>query len=242
MRPTAFLACVFAALMWGGLSWSLWQSPFESFGMLLLAALGFFTGFMPRPIESLLSIAFRAPTELSWWYKGGLPVRAWNYHKIQDGIYIGRVPRTDEDASELKQKGIGAVLAVMEDWELCLDPMSWIAGDMSYKQLAVPDFCPPSMDQLAEGVQFLQEMIKEKRTVFVHCNGGKGRSVSVVLAYLMSTKAIDVEKALALVSAIRPVAKFKTLFGLKSQWQRLIEYDQQAHRQRHMAAIAKKAS
>ena len=59
---------------------------------------------------------------------------------------------------------------------------------------------------LVEAVEFITEAISSGGKVLVHCLGGRSRSASCVIAYLMKTMGIDLDTALAMVRAKRSVA------------------------------------
>jgi len=57
---------------------------------------------------------------------------------------------------------------------------------------------------LASGVAFLEQMIKHKKKVYVHCKNGHGRAPTLVAAYF-TTQGMKPEKAIGFVIKRRPV-------------------------------------
>ena len=60
---------------------------------------------------------------------------------------------------------------------------------------------------LMTAIQFIDEHISRSEGVLVHCQGGKSRSASMVLAYLISKQGMSFEDALELLKQKRKVVK-----------------------------------
>jgi protein-tyrosine phosphatase len=56
-------------------------------------------------------------------------------------------------------------------------------------------------------VAYIEEQLSQKRAVYIHCHGGKGRSVVVVLAWMMKTCNIDRTRAYNQLKKQRKIAK-----------------------------------
>lgn len=74
------------------------------------------------------------------------------------------------------------------------------------KRMDVPltDFMHPSFSQLLPAVTFLDECVREGRTVYVHCRAGKGRSATVVMCWFVSRFQLSPETAQDFLSRVRP--------------------------------------
>jgi len=55
-----------------------------------------------------------------------------------------------------------------------------------YHHLPVRDFSAPTLEQMAEFVEIVGHAAKEQRSVAVHCFAGKGRTGTMLAAYLVS--------------------------------------------------------
>lgn len=141
----------------------------------------------------------------------------WN--PITKDIILGGIPLGSDHAGRLQQQEeIGAVLTMLEDFELekgAVQPISgeqWKQRGINHCHIQAVDFIGVPAEKIHEGVQFLEEQIKDGKKVYVHCKAGRGRSVAIVLAYLLKQnyngKMIDFQHAYTevhdLVKAKRP--------------------------------------
>lgn len=68
--------------------------------------------------------------------------------------------------------------------------------------LPTPDRHAPTIEQLQQGIAFIDAEVKAGGKVYVHCRPGEGRGPTMVIAYLIST-GLTFEDAYALVRSIR---------------------------------------
>ncbi len=94
-------------------------------------------------------------------------------------------------------------------------------------RLLVPDFHPPTLNQLDEGVHFIAQAISDGLPVFVHCHAGVGRAPLMTAAYLMARHGISYRAALTKLRMARPIIRPN-----QRQMQRLHEYEQLLARRR----------
>lgn len=117
-----------------------------------------------------------------------------------NGVAGSEHPRSPGDIEWLKRQGINAIVTLSE-YPL---PAEWTAG-MRVLHSPVPDFHAPALAQLHEIVRFLDECRSAHCTPLVHCAMGRGRTGTVLAAWLIAHGA-PVQQALQDVRAQRPGA------------------------------------
>ena len=96
---------------------------------------------------------------------------------------VGLGTDEEDDLDFLKAEGITAVVSLTER------PLSADALDRhGFARLHVPieDFQPPTMEQVAEFVAWVDERLTEGSGVAVHCLMGQGRTGTMLACYLVS--------------------------------------------------------
>jgi protein-tyrosine phosphatase len=115
-------------------------------------------------------------------------------------LYVGGQFRP-EQWPLLYALGIRAVLSLQEEHE---DRFSGPPPARAHR-LLVPDFHPPSLEQLAEGVGFIAAAHAAELPVLVHCHAGVGRAPLMAAAYMVASGGLDHRAALAELRAARPI-------------------------------------
>ncbi|PQO32571.1 phosphatase [Bremerella cremea] len=120
---------------------------------------------------------------LKWW--------RW-YDEIDEHVFVGAVP-SRKMAEDLAASGIAGVINTCQEYEGPLD----IYKQHGIEQLYLPtvDFTPPSVEDIDEGVQFIEKYVSEGKDVYVHCKAGRARSATIVLCWLMKAKGMTPEQA-----------------------------------------------
>ncbi|MFI5421364.1 MAG: dual specificity protein phosphatase family protein [Nitrososphaerales archaeon] len=99
----------------------------------------------------------------------------------------------------VKQEKIRAILSLTET---PLDP-EWTKQLVYYKNIQVPNHKAPTVEQLKEAVKFLEENVVLKNKVLVHCAAGKGRTGTVLAAYLCERQEMSPNDAIAKIRSQR---------------------------------------
>ncbi|MDB4919799.1 dual specificity protein phosphatase [Mucilaginibacter sp.] len=73
---------------------------------------------------------------------------------------------------------------------------------IKYLHLPTVDNTPPPLDVLIKGADFIDEEIKRKGIVYVHCRQGLGRGPTMAMAYLIKT-GLTFEDAYAMIKKVR---------------------------------------
>lgn len=88
--------------------------------------------------------------------------------------------------------------------------------------LDIPEFV--FMTLFEETFTFIEECLKNKNSIFVHCNAGLSRAPTAVAAYLIKSKNLTCEEAISLIKEVRTHANPNKGFVKQLQL-----YEQQCH-------------
>ena len=68
--------------------------------------------------------------------------------------------------------------------------------------------------------------VLSRQTIYVHCNGGKGRAATVATAWLMQHNAVSAKHALKLLKAKRKITDLSKFGGILPVWHLLQRFEQ----------------
>ncbi len=115
------------------------------------------------------------------------------FSEIIPDLFLGGALTHPEDYSWLKNEGITAVLNMTSEWNDEED--FFTRKNIEYLKIPVNDLSAPSVIQILYGVEYLKTHSKLGNKILVHCAKGRGRSATVVCAFLMYDLKIDFEDA-----------------------------------------------
>ena len=134
------------------------------------------------------AIAADEPTGFVWIYKGSLAGSGY--------------PASRGQVTWLARAGIGSILSLTEEPL----PSSWIPSQMNYMHVPMQDHEPPELGSLQSAAARIESELAAGRAVLVHCQAGRGRTMSAIGAYLIRSRGMGAREALTFLRGIRPNA------------------------------------
>jgi atypical dual specificity phosphatase len=136
-----------------------------------------------------------------------LPRQLWMYARLKRVTWLDderlaacRYPRDEKSLRELAGHGVSVLINLHERPH----PDGVLARyGMTEVHLPVPDFTPPTLQQLEQGVGAIEEAVTSGHRVAVHCGAGLGRTGTLLACYLVK-KGLGPDEAIARVRALRP--------------------------------------
>ncbi|NLQ17976.1 hypothetical protein HGG82_10085 [Marinomonas sp. M1K-6] len=103
--------------------------------------------------------------------------------KIDEGLYLAR-RLFPSDIHDIKNANISAVLDVTAEFS----SLNWVSfqTDIDYLNIPILDHSVPSDTQIQRALNWIHTHRKTGRSVVIHCALGRGRSVFMMAAYLLS--------------------------------------------------------
>jgi protein-tyrosine phosphatase len=129
------------------------------------------------------------------------------FDRIAPQLWLGGAPTYERDYHFLLDNGVTAVLDMRAEREG--DRAFYAANDIAYKRLEVLDATVPPDEYLSEGADWIDEQISAGRTVLVHCAKGRGRSATLVAAYLMRHELLPYDVCQTIMKSARPLVKLE---------------------------------
>lgn len=129
-----------------------------------------------------------------------LRVRNW-YDFIDDHVIVGARPFR-RDVAGMSVAGVKAVVNTCEEYA---GPV--IEYDQfGIVQLHIPtiDFTHPTLDNIEQGVEFVQEHVAKNEIVYIHCKAGRARSATVALCWLVAHRSMTAAQAQMVLISKRP--------------------------------------
>jgi protein-tyrosine phosphatase len=137
------------------------------------------------------------------------------FQSIDDQIWMGGAPTYDRDYKFIFDNGINAIVDVRAEREDNLALLDQHGVD--HIKLEVLDVMVPPPEALDVGTAFMEKHIQEGNSVLVHCAKGRGRSATMVAAYLMRYRGYDYEQAR------EQLVQRRSLVNLQGRHQRALE-------------------
>jgi predicted protein tyrosine phosphatase len=129
------------------------------------------------------------------------------FSQVTPTLWLGGAPTYGRDFRELLRLGITAVVDMRA--ERPADAAFFDSHDIAHRQYQVPDVAVPAEDILTDAVDWIAARIREGRVVLIHCAKGRGRSATVLAAYLMDAQGMTFDEVDELLTRKRPLVKLQ---------------------------------
>jgi len=123
----------------------------------------------------------------------------FEYNQIDSNVFIGTNACCQMHfKTELLDKGITC------DISLEGERIDRPDGVEMYLWLPTPDHTPPSTSQVNLGAATLEEILRQNKKVYIHCQNGHGRAPTFYASYLILKKGLSLEAAIEAIRSKRP--------------------------------------
>jgi atypical dual specificity phosphatase len=132
--------------------------------------------------------------------------QAW-FSEITPQLWLGGAPTYRRDYARLRAIGIGAVVNIRA--ERADDTAFYDRHDIRHVRYAVPDVLVPDAVTISHAVGWIKRQVDDQRVVLIHCAKGRGRSATLLAAYLMRERGLTFSEANDLLKTKRPLTKLE---------------------------------
>ncbi len=131
---------------------------------------------------------------------------AW-FSQVTPRLWLGGAPTYGRDFEEILALGITGVVDMRAEREA--EAAFFAEHDIALRQYFVPDVTVPDEEILTDAVEAITAWVGEGRTVLIHCAKGRGRSATVLAAYLMKTEGMSFDEVSEFLTAKRALVKLQ---------------------------------
>ena len=129
------------------------------------------------------------------------------FSQITPRLWLGGAPTYQRDYDLLVELRISAVLNVRA--ERSDETVFYDQHGITHVQFRVPDVTVPDATTITAGVDWIKAQVDDGRTVLIHCAKGRGRSATLLAAYLMREEGMSFDQANSLMKSKRSLTKLE---------------------------------
>jgi protein tyrosine phosphatase (PTP) superfamily phosphohydrolase (DUF442 family) len=129
------------------------------------------------------------------------------FSQVTPQLWLGGAPTYGRDFDEILALGITGVVDMRAEREA--DAEFFAEHDIAHRQYFVPDVTVPDEEILTDAVDAITTWVGEGRTVLIHCAKGRGRSATVLAAYLMKTEGMSFDEVSEFLTQKRALVKLQ---------------------------------
>ncbi len=127
--------------------------------------------------------------------------------RVPAELWLGGAPHYPRDYDFLVKNNIRAVINIRS--ERADDTSFYAEHDITHLRLLVPDVWVPDDQAITDGVEWMKQQVADGRSVLVHCAKGRGRSATILAAYLMREAGYSYDEAKTLLKSRRKLSKLE---------------------------------
>ena len=136
------------------------------------------------------------------------------FDKMGDkNIYIGPYPQSEDDFQKISEKGVNEIINLQTDDDIKARQIKYELQKIQSKKYGIninrypiDDYCHEVMvSRLKGAADLLNDLLKNGKTVYVHCTAGMYRASSTVILYLVLYENYGVNEAVEFCSKYRPI-------------------------------------
>ncbi|CAD5121251.1 DgyrCDS9783 [Dimorphilus gyrociliatus] len=127
-----------------------------------------------------------------------------NFSWVEPNLLAGSAQPEHHDHYDFyKQQGITHLVSLTKD-----KPKNLPENDdtFTWSHIAMPDFTPPSVEQIEQFVSIVDQAKKQGTKVAVHCRMGQGRTGTMLACYYGKDRELQGDEAIKKIREMRPIS------------------------------------